>query len=255
MPERYSPSCLHAYKNCPRQFKFAYIDLIETEEENIEAFIGSRVHEVMQKLYADLKTGKTNTLDELLEHYDAICRREWHSKVNVVKKKYTAKDYKDFGKRCIVNYYGKYAPFNDGETLGLEHRLEFFVDTEKKHKISGYIDRIVKTGEGLYEVHDYKTSTRMPSDAEIEADFQLALYQMGVQDMYADSRRVDLVWHYLSFNAEIRKNITPTALDLIRVAVVKRIEEIERDTEFLPKESFLCRWCNFAKLCDADGFI
>ena len=67
MPALYSHSRLSTFEQCPLKFKFAYIDKIETEiEETIEAFLGSRVHEALEKLYKDLKFQKLNTLKELL---------------------------------------------------------------------------------------------------------------------------------------------------------------------------------------------
>lgn len=50
----YSHSKLETFENCPLRYKFAYIDRIKREEEGIEAFLGSRFHEVMEKLYKDL---------------------------------------------------------------------------------------------------------------------------------------------------------------------------------------------------------
>ena len=47
----YSHSRLSTFENCPLKFKYTYIDKIETGiEESIEAFLGSRVHEALEKL-------------------------------------------------------------------------------------------------------------------------------------------------------------------------------------------------------------
>ena len=51
----YSHSRLECYENCPLQYKLRYLDRIKAERDSIEAFLGSRFHEVMEKLYADLK--------------------------------------------------------------------------------------------------------------------------------------------------------------------------------------------------------
>ena len=45
----YSHSRLEAFKSCPLKYKFNYIDKIKREEEGIEAFLGSRFHEVTGK--------------------------------------------------------------------------------------------------------------------------------------------------------------------------------------------------------------
>ena len=52
----YSHSKLATYENCPQQYKLKYIDRIELPEagEGIEAFLGSRVHETLEKLHKEL---------------------------------------------------------------------------------------------------------------------------------------------------------------------------------------------------------
>ncbi len=63
----YSHSRLSTFEQCPQKFKLQYIDKVETEvEESIEAFLGSRTHETLEKLYRDLQYQKENTLDDLL---------------------------------------------------------------------------------------------------------------------------------------------------------------------------------------------
>ena len=52
----YSHSKLATYENCPQKYKLQYIDRIELPEgsEGIEAFLGSRVHDVLEELHKDL---------------------------------------------------------------------------------------------------------------------------------------------------------------------------------------------------------
>ncbi|MCX6664036.1 MAG: PD-(D/E)XK nuclease family protein [Euryarchaeota archaeon] len=48
----YSHSRLSCYQQCPQKFKLQYIDKVGTEaEDTIEAFLGSRVHDLLEKLY------------------------------------------------------------------------------------------------------------------------------------------------------------------------------------------------------------
>ena len=48
----YSHSRLETFEQCPQKYKFRYIDNIRTETEGIEAFVGKRVHEALEKLVA-----------------------------------------------------------------------------------------------------------------------------------------------------------------------------------------------------------
>ena len=50
----FSISRIGTYRDCPRQYKFAYIERPQVEfEDTVEAFLGSRVHEALEKLYRD----------------------------------------------------------------------------------------------------------------------------------------------------------------------------------------------------------
>lgn len=58
----YSHSRLSTFETCRLKYKYTYIDRIRKEGEGVEAFLGSRFHEMMEKLYAEIKF-KTATLD------------------------------------------------------------------------------------------------------------------------------------------------------------------------------------------------
>ena len=67
----YSHSRLSTFEQCPQKFKLHYIDKIETEvKESVEAFMGVRIHETLEKLYSDLRYQKKNTLEELIGFLD-----------------------------------------------------------------------------------------------------------------------------------------------------------------------------------------
>ena len=46
----YSNSKLSTFEQCRQKYKFQYIDKIRIPGESIEAFLGSRVHEALEKL-------------------------------------------------------------------------------------------------------------------------------------------------------------------------------------------------------------
>ena len=96
----YSHSRLETFKNCPLKYKFNYIDKIKREEEGIEAFLGSRFHGVMEKIYKDLPFRKYS-LHELLDFYEDDWDKNYHDKVVIANKERKAKDYKEIGKLPI----------------------------------------------------------------------------------------------------------------------------------------------------------
>ena len=48
----FSYSQLNTFKTCPQQYKIIYMDGLRKEHESIEAFMGKRVHGVMEWLYS-----------------------------------------------------------------------------------------------------------------------------------------------------------------------------------------------------------
>jgi len=245
----YSHSRLSSFEKCPLQYKYRYLDKIKRDVQSIEAFMGNRVHAVLEKLYRDRMMSRRASLDELLALYQRGWKENWSEKVTIVKTEYTADHYRQVGERCLVGYYRRYEPFDDGQTLGLEDRLEMSLDPSGRYQMQGYIDRLTRAGDGVYEIHDYKTGGFLPSPADLRKDRQLTLYQMAVEKRFPDARDIRLVWHYLAFDQEIRSSRTAEEVERHRRQTIDLIDTIEETRAFPPKESALCRWCEYRDIC------
>lgn len=245
----YSHSQLSTYETCPYQYKLNYIKKIKIDQEGIEAFMGSRVHDALEKLYRDLKMTKLNTLEELLAFYHESWDKNWSETVQIVRKEYNPDDYRRLGEKCITEYYNHYYPFDQGKTLGLEETIYFPLEEEKGYWIRGVVDRITLQDRSILEIHDYKTSGKLPTQTDIQSDRQLAFYQMGVEGKWKDVQEIKLIWHYLVFDAEVQSQRTPEELQQLRQETLELIKKIESDREFSPKESPLCDWCDYQSLC------
>jgi putative RecB family exonuclease len=101
----------------------------------------------------------------------------------------------------------------------------------------------------ILEIHDYKTSNRIPTQEDVNSDRQLAFYQMGVAEKWQGIQEVRLIWHYLTFDTEIHSSRTPEQLHQLRKATLELIRRIETDKQFLPKEGPLCDWCDYQGFC------
>jgi putative RecB family exonuclease len=246
----YSHSRLSTYENCPQQYKLKYIDRIKPPEaeEGIEAFLGSRVHDVLEKLYKELILTKLNTLDDLLNFYRIEWDKNWHENVVIVKKNFTKDHYHTTGIEAINNYYKRHYPFNQSKTLSTEQFISFKIED---YTIQGYIDRLSHVADGVYEIHDYKTSGSLPSQDKLDADRQLALYHIGIQEKFRDIKDVILKWHYLLFDKEFTSSRSEDQLKDLQTEIISLIKTIEKDTSFKPIESNLCDWCDLDMYCPA----
>ncbi|MFH0875686.1 MAG: PD-(D/E)XK nuclease family protein [archaeon] len=245
----YSHSRLSSFEQCPLKFKFNYIDQIETEiEQSIEAFMGSLVHETLEKLYKDLKYEKKNEIRELLDYYNNEWEKRYNDKILIVKKEYNAENYKKMGEKYIAAYYESHKPFDGAQTIGTELRIEIKLDPEGKYVLQGYIDRLACSGD-TYEIHDYKTSGTLPQQDYADADRQLALYSIAIKEQYRDAKEVKLIWHYLAFDKDIESSRCDNALSKLKEDTVELIKKIESTSVFEPSVSALCDWCEFRSIC------
>lgn len=244
----YSHSRLSTFETCPLRYKFSYIDKIKREEEGIEAFLGSRFHEVMERLYRDLKF-KPYSLKELLESYETRWDKEYNDAIVITKKDRTVQDYKIIGQKCIEDYYKKYRPFDQSRVLGLEREILIDLNGDGKYKVRGFIDRVAQAQDDTYEIHDYKTGGNLPEQKHFDADRQLALYQIGINNIWPDVGKTKLIWHYVVFDKEMSSSRTKEQLEELKKNTAALIDKIESTEEFLPQESNLCEWCVYPDLC------
>ncbi len=247
---QYSHSRLSTFENCPRQFEYRYVQKLPRDSESIEAFVGKRVHEILERLYHHVaRHGRPPSLGQVLDRYAADWSLHWHEKVQIVKEDRDVASYRQVGQRCLETYYRAYYPFEEGETVGIEQRISIKLDEQGTYRARGIIDRLVRTGPGHYEIHDYKTGGYLPPQKRLEKDRQLSLYQIGIHQMIPDAQEVDLVWHYLAFGKTLRIHRTPQDLETLRTGTIELIDRIEATTEFEPSPGPLCRWCEYNDIC------
>lgn len=244
----YSHSKISCYETCPLQYKYKYVDrLMTTMGVTIEAFMGIRVHAALEKLYRALLMTRRYEMEELIRIYHSEWEKFWGDDIRVIRKEYSPNDYRRKGAKCIENYYRRYFPFNQAQTLGIEERIQ--VKLSSDHLLTGFIDRLDRVDDGIYEIHDYKTSNRLPTQDEIDHDRQLALYQIDIQARWDDVEKVILVWHYLIFDRELRSIRNRAAQEEILKKTNQVIDLIEADDKFKPQPSAVCDWCDFQNIC------
>ncbi len=245
----YSHSQLSMYEECPLKYKLRYRDRIRRDTEGIEGFLGTVVHETLKKFYDDLRLTKLNALSDLLSHYDRLWQQNWHDSIIITKHDLTAEHYQALGKKLLKTYYERYAPFDSDMTIGTEMRITFSLDDSDRYKLTGLIDRLSQTEQGIYQIHDYKTSAYLPSQEDVDNDRQLALYHIGVQRRWPDIKDLRLIWHYLAFDRELVSSRSEEEISRLVMETIRLIDEIKSAEDFPPRESGLCQWCEYPDLC------
>ena len=249
----FSYSQLNTFKTCPQQYKIIYLDGIRKKHESIEAFMGKRVHGVMEWLYSKENREKPYiTFDRLCQTYDEHWLAHWHEKIYIADTRNNTDFYYAVGKRCLSNYYGRYGPTFDQMVEDTEVGLTFSIG---EHTFRGIIDRLDHPKPGKWIVHDYKTSKRPKTERQAMNDIQLALYQIAVEQNYGQVNDISLTWHFLRMGSEVTVLHTREQLEKLREKLVKMVDKIincmDDENNFLPKESILCHWCYLWEECTA----
>jgi len=245
---RISYSALDTFKLCPLKFKFQYLDKIKTPKSK-EAIFGTLIHNTLRFLHEPAKL-VSPTEEEALAYFG----QNWNPDVYTDQQEEMAA----FAQGVIMlkNYYAKNFPgqFN---IMALETPFEApILINEDLHLVTGKIDRIDKNQENIFEVIDYKTTKRMPSQKNVDYDLQLSVYHLGLANRWPsikqENRPVKVSLYYLKHGEKLSSLRDNRQLDETQEKVVHMIEQInksQKEEKFNPMPSALCDWCAYQRYC------
>jgi putative RecB family exonuclease len=169
--------------------------------------------------------------------------------LRIVRSGATGETYLEYGRQMLLTYHRRFYPFAQSTTIELEEK--FLFPLSEQHEIRGIIDRLAKASDGSMEIHDYKTSRRLPNSFQVAYDTQLALYELAVRHRWPESRAVSLIWHYLAFDKDIQITKTTQQLETIKRNTLGLIQRIELTKSFATQVTPLCDWCEYKEICPA----
>ncbi|MDP3779046.1 MAG: PD-(D/E)XK nuclease family protein [bacterium] len=260
---RTSYSAIESYRTCPQKYKFQEIDRIRAPKSR-EAIFGTLIHETLHFTFQ--RDPLFPTLDEVIAHF----RAHWPSKETLAKESLNdplkfawtddeEKIYFEEGVRMLKKFYEKNAPWNFS-VVDLESRFTISLTDEKTSKVhilAGIIDRIDKQADESYEIIDYKTSKRMPSQQGIDENLQLSLYALGLQNRWPHLKAEDikLSLYFLRHSEKLSTHPTQEIIETTKKRILDTIREIEtriqENKPFEPMPGPLCNWCSYRPMCPA----
>jgi putative RecB family exonuclease len=251
MSSSYSFSKIGSFEKCKLQYKYRYIDKLRLRVETIEAFMGIIVHEALKEFYDFVKNKIIKPKKWLLYKYDELWKKDYNDSIKIMKKEFSAEDYYEKGKKCLMDYYEEYKPFDRTKIVKTEESVFCKLKQDsQEYRFAGIIDRLDwNDKEKIFEIHDYKTSATLMTQKEADQDFQLSLYQLALLSRWPEAEKTKLIWHFLLFNKQIESSRTKEQLMEIQSIAVDKIKAIEACEEFPPHKSALCDWCDFQQIC------
>lgn len=248
---RISYSALDTYKNCPLKYKYQELDRIAVPK-NIEAVFGGSIHACLKFMFE--RTPLYPTADEIIN----LFRNLWSikkEKINLSEEELKA--YCDDGISILKNFYKLNQPWNFN-VLDLESRFSVLIPDpsgKEEHILTGIIDRIDKNPDNeFYEIIDYKTSRKMPSQENLDKNLQMSIYQMGILKRWPHIKpeNIKLSFYFLKHGEKITTSRSPEDLEKTKTFIIKTVGEIKKriaDNDFSPFPSGLCNWCGYKPQC------
>jgi RecB family exonuclease len=235
---RASYSSLETYKTCPLKYKFQEIDKIKTPKSK-EAVFGTVVHATLKFIH---NPGILSpTLEQALDYF----AKSWNSEV--FESELEERSAFSQGIQMIQDYYSK-NEIATAKIVDLESRFQIELGD---HIIAGIIDRIDKTDDG-YEIIDYKTTRKMPTQDKVDNDLQLSIYLKAFLARYPkEIERLDKIkvsLYFLKHGVKLSSTRTLEQLQKSEQLFLETIKAIESGT-FEPTISPLCDWCGYQKMC------
>ena len=231
-----SKSKINTFIECPRKFKYRYIDEI-TEEANKYMILGTEVHEIAEEVAMDLIEG--NDIDDVFSNLDYDEKLEDHI-------------------RGLEKFF-KDVYSNDYEIFSVE---EFIVDD--KSNMNGIVDVVIRNRENELIIFDYKTGS--PRDIG-KYKLELCVYKILLESKYPELTVVSAGIYFTGagayrianfgdvgsdyFKSQSKGNIGDGDFDYVDAVVDNLYGTIDRNY-YTKKRGFLCRYCFYKEMCDKD---
>ena len=240
---RLSYSSLSTYETCPLKYKYQYVDRIQEPKSKDQVF-GTLIHSALQYYHAPALLAPN--FEQVLDFFV----KRWNSEVFDSELEERAAFTE--GVKILERYCQDNKP-NDFTVVDLESRFSLEIGDEAtgQHTLSGIIDRIDKTETG-YEIIDYKTTKKMPSQEKVDNDLQLSIYLKAFLERYPKEteniNHITVSLYYLKHGVKLSSTRTIEQLNQIDGAFLEIIKAIESE-QFDPVLNPLCDWCGYQKIC------
>lgn len=246
-----SPSRLTGYLDCPRRYRYTYLDRPTPAKGPPWAHntVGAAVHLALSRWWDQPLERRTPDTG------GALLVASWSD--DGFRDAAQSLDHRERAREQVEGYLATVDP--TAEPVGIERGVA--VRTPRA-ALRGRVDRIDdRPGEGLVVV-DYKTGRRPPAEDEARTSLALAVYAAGAATVF---RRpcVTVELHHLPSDTVQRWTHTPESLDRhlrradglcaeladLDSGFKAGLSEAESETRFPAEVGPLCGWCDFRAVC------
>jgi RecB family exonuclease len=231
-----TPSKLGSYEDCPRRYRFTYVDRPAPPKGPPWAHnsLGASVHTALKNWYA------LEPAQRVPEALPGLLKATW------VREGYRDDAQEREVYRRALGWLESYVNGLDPEEepVGVERTVAARTETLA---LSGRVDRIDQRGDELVIV-DYKTGRSGLSQDDARGSRALALYAIAASRVFRKPcRRVEL--HHLPTGTVSAFDHTDESLARHLRRAEDTAADIVADAAFVPLVGPRCSWCDYRKVC------
>lgn len=242
----WSATRLKSLMLCPRQFRYAYVDLIPAVPTAPLVF-GRVVHQALLFIHQQQMTeGGLPPVAETLLHFDEL----WQGALEEENPFFrtgapSPQQHSQLGHEILRGYL-RFVE-DTKPPLAAELSFEIAVGSDK---LRGVIDRVDEAEDGLIIV-DFKSGARKLSQQEVERDLQLTIYAFAAQQIYGrPTARV--AQFYLRDGTYLRSLRGPDDFAWLLADILPYARRVLREAQYPARTGYWCNWCDYRELCQAE---
>jgi putative RecB family exonuclease len=239
---RLSFSRIDSYQNCPRKFRYAYIDRLPGKPGPHLSF-GTSIHSALESFY-DRKLPECPTVEDLLgflyETWDSTGFADLPREEQVSFYRHAQDVLRRFHQRAAPTY-----------RLPADTEAWFELPIDFEAVVVGSIDRVDVDEDGALHVIDYKTNRKVKNRQRVAGSLQLSIYALACRHLYG-RLPATVSLDFVVPGVEVRVDVDDLDLEGAREAVLATAAAV-RAEQYEPTPNPLCDWCDFRSICPAWG--
>jgi len=249
-----SATRVKTFLQCPRQYRFHYVDEIPTMLTGALAF-GQVIHQVLHNLQMWRLTHGEPLNEQVAQYEFARLWEEINSMQSPLFKSVTECDeYAELSRIILAGYVEAHRELPPPILLEYPFEIPLQDDaTGRKYLLRGIIDRVDQADNGLMIV-DYKTSKRKPSPKQLAEDLQLTIYAFAANHLF-EQEVTRIVYYHLRDQTELEITRDDGAIKVLLSETLPMVASDIACEHFDPKPGYYCRFCEYRELCNEEGGV
>jgi putative RecB family exonuclease len=232
-----SPFSLNMFRQCPRQYRFQYIDHLGDIYKKARPYftMGDHVHATLKDFLSVVPVGERN-----LGKLESLLRQKWHRN----RKGFNDRDEeKRWGEKALKQLRW-FMQSQDISVVPAMIETTHRVELTSEILIKGKIDRVDREADGGLHIIDYKTG-KIPA---VINELQLHIYALILsRKQHSPLKKASYL--YLEAGKWQTIDLTEPGLAEATSYIIEMVDRICREKEYAATPNIYCWNCDFLEIC------